>query len=748
MIGKLTIDKSSMNMSYFLYTVLIISKHNGLVSRKTFVEEMAAFVGVPAVKDGKENRTAYNKSKMVRYFGFADVVSGSSNEQYLVLTNRGKILIDYIKDNGDKVDSENRYSILPECRSKFVDLIFESVIFDSFGKNNSGAEQSNTDVEPPKVVFKTLLELERATADEICHVLYGLNRGVYKSFDEAIDSVKKNRARDYTDLNDQWGITNIVGDCKIIDIFTDSSIQLIAEERDEEHGKKYYSLSATLGESHRKQIQQISAVYRPLRMFTYSHENMSKLSQWVDSAVLGRVSNEGQVIRFNWTSKETSQFCASAEASFAPGVFERAILTAYNNERKNIYIVLSNIVEADFFAAISKYAGLLKFVNEFTSNEHGWSECEIDDPRFYQFLVSNSSNAKRALSRNKVRLPSNLHIVGSIIMSNTNGINFDYEFQRCLVDSGEAVPNTTVNNTDLPTLSPRESGNVVPMNFILYGAPGTGKTYATAEYAMAIIERRKVDLTQKSPSERAALMQKYKEAIQQGRITFTTFHQSYGYEDFIQGLRPDTQNGGFNFVPVDGVFKRIADEAIQHGDKDYVIIIDEINRANISKVFGELITLIEEDKRWGEINALSVTLPSGQIFAVPNNLFIVGTMNSADKSISLIDAALRRRFAFMEVVPNASIVENTVLKTVLERLNEELFKELESTDLLVGHAYFMGKEEKDLCGIMNQSIIPLLYEYFYDNSNKVKNILEKAIAGYNFKVTPAKVGRLRLTVKD
>lgn len=748
MIGKLTIDKSSMNMSYFLYTVLIISRHNGLVPRKKFVEEMAAFVGVPAVKDGKENRTAYNKSKMVRYFGFADVVIGSSNEQYLVLTNRGKILIDYIKDNGEKVNSENRYTILPECRSKFVDLIFESVIFDSFGKNNSGAEQSNTDVEPPKVVFKTLLELGKATADEICHVLYGLNRGVYKSFEDAIEAVKNNRSRNYTELNNEWGITNIVEDCKIIDIFTDSSIQLIAEERDEENGKKYYKLSAMMGESHRKQIQQISAVYQPLRMFTYSHENIEKLSRWVDSAVLGRVSDKGQVIRFDWASKETNQFCTSAEASFTPGVFERAVLTAYNNERKNIYIVLSNVIEADFFSAISRYSVLLKFVNKFTSNEHGWSETEIDDPRFYQFLIANSSNARRNLNRNKVRLPSNLHIVGSIIMSNTNDIKFDYEFQRCLVDSGEAVPNDTVNSTDLPTLSPRENGNVVPMNFILYGAPGTGKTYATAEYAMAIIERREVDLSQKTPDERAALMQKYKEAIQQGRITFTTFHQSYGYEDFIQGLRPDTQNGGFNFVPVDGVFKRIADEAIRHGDKDYVIIIDEINRANISKVFGELITLIEEDKRWGEINALSVTLPSGQIFAVPNNLFIVGTMNSADKSISLIDAALRRRFAFMEVVPNASVVENSVLKTVLERLNEELFKELESTDLLVGHAYFMGKEEKDLCAIMNQSIIPLLYEYFYDNSNKVKNILEKAIAGYNFKVTPAKVGRLRLTVKD
>ena len=314
-------------------------------------------------------------------------------------------------------------------------------------------------------------------------------------------------------------------------------------------------------------------------------------------------------------------------------------------------------------------------------------------------------------------------------------------------DSDNADVVEEISDTELPTLSPRGKNKVMPLNFILYGAPGTGKTYATAEYAMAIIENRKVDLSQKTSDERSALMGKYKAAIKEGRITFTTFHQSYGYEDFIQGLRPDTKNGGFNFVPVDGVFKRIADEAIKHGDKDYVIIIDEINRANISKVFGELITLIEEDKRWGEINALSVTLPSGQAFAVPNNLFIVGTMNSADKSISLIDAALRRRFDFIEVVPNAKIVENTVLKTALERLNEELFKELDSTDLLVGHAYFMGKDENDLCDIMNHSIIPLLYEYFYDNSNKVKNILEKAIAGYNFQVTPAKVGRIKLTIK-
>lgn len=304
------------------------------------------------------------------------------------------------------------------------------------------------------------------------------------------------------------------------------------------------------------------------------------------------------------------------------------------------------------------------------------------------------------------------------------------------------------NNKLLPQLVKRKKQNALPLNFILYGAPGTGKTYATAEYAMSIIEDRKVDLSQKSIEERVALMKRYKKAIEDRRITFTTFHQSYGYEDFIQGLRPDVNGDKFNFVPVDGVFKKIADEAIQHGDKDYVIIIDEINRANISKVFGELITLIEEDKRWGEINALSVTLPSGQVFAVPNNLYIIGTMNSADKSISLIDAALRRRFDFIEVVPNVDLVENATLKIVLKRLNEELFRELDSTDLLVGHAYFIGKNEDDLCNIMNHSIIPLLYEYFYDNSNKVKNILEKAVSGYNYSVTPAKIGRIKLTIKD
>lgn len=282
-----------------------------------------------------------------------------------------------------------------------------------------------------------------------------------------------------------------------------------------------------------------------------------------------------------------------------------------------------------------------------------------------------------------------------------------------------------------------------PLNSILYGAPGTGKTYSTAEYALAIIEDREVDAAQKTAEERAALMSRYKELTRTGQIVFTTFHQSYGYEDFIQGLRPDTESETMKFRPVDGVFKMISDRALADEENNYVIIIDEINRGNISKIFGELITLIEDDKRWGEANQLSVTLPSGQIFAVPNNLYIVGTMNSADKSISLIDTALRRRFYFIEKAPDYSTIENATLKAVLEKLNQYIKTELRSTDLLIGHAFFIGKTEDDLADVMNGQIIPLLYEYFYDDEARVKRALD-CLEGTAVSIDKEYQGRVRV----
>ena len=293
------------------------------------------------------------------------------------------------------------------------------------------------------------------------------------------------------------------------------------------------------------------------------------------------------------------------------------------------------------------------------------------------------------------------------------------------------------------------TNKVYPLNFIVYGAPGTGKTYSMVEYALSIIDGVSIDDFRKSNTDRKTNVSRYKELVKAGQIVFTTFHQNYGYEEFIQGLRPDKDSETMAFKTVDGVFKVIADTALNDTEnKNYVIIIDEINRANISKVFGELITLIEEDKRWGELNETSATLQSGDQFAVPNNLYIVGTMNSADKSISLIDAALRRRFDFIEQKPDSALVPEGVLREMFDNINENLVSELDSTDLLVGHSYFMKKTEKDLCNILNNNIIPLLYEYFYDNRKKVAKLLKDAIdkSGAQIEIVDEKVGRLR--VKD
>jgi len=341
-----------------------------------------------------------------------------------------------------------------------------------------------------------------------------------------------------------------------------------------------------------------------------------------------------------------------------------------------------------------------------------------------------SLNGQISLVANELGIPNVFfaHVIYEILDSDNND-----KYVEDVEDDVEVED--AIESKELPTRSPR----IHPLNAILYGAPGTGKTYATAEYAVAIIENRDI-----KDEDREELMKKYRELQKEGKITFTTFHQSYGYEDFIQGLRPETKDGVMEFKPVDGVFKRIADKALNDNNSNYVIIIDEINRANMSKVLGELITLIEEDKRWGEINELSVTLPSGEVFVVPNNLYIIGTMNTADKSISIIDVALRRRFEFIEQQVDPSKVTDTKLREVLNKINSKLKDETDSTDLLVGHAYFMNKTIDDLDKLLNRAIIPLLYEYFFDNGKKVKSVIEEAIKDTGYKVDSSALGRIKV----
>lgn len=402
----------------------------------------------------------------------------------------------------------------------------------------------------------------------------------------------------------------------------------------------------------------------------------------------------------------------------------------------------------------------------------------------------------------------------------------------------EEFENYTFNYA-LGTTSEIKTENPMPNNFplnqILYGPPGTGKTYNT------VLEAAKIVTGNEHISYDEAL-NVFKTNLDT-QIEFITFHQNYSYEDFIQGLRPDTENGkDLSFEKKDGVFKRIADRALRNleasknpasakkefdvvfqeliqslnneevleveikmkktsfyitevndktiyfrkkvGDsehtlsinslrkmydngvndiilgglqpyynpilelllekgksqvtavprKNYVIIIDEINRANISRVFGELITLIEEDKRSEGAIPMKVTLPSGDKFIVPSNLHIIGTMNTADKSIALLDIALRRRFEFVPKYPDVSLVKMEY-RELFEKMNTAI-KEKKNHDFTVGHAYFM-EDGLTLDKIINNKVIPLLLEYFMNSEEQVTEILASAgitIGGWPLKM--------------
>lgn len=213
------------------------------------------------------------------------------------------------------------------------------------------------------------------------------------------------------------------------------------------------------------------------------------------------------------------------------------------------------------------------------------------------------------------------------------------------------------------------------------------------------------------------------------RYKFTTFHQSFSYEDFVEGIKPQSDGGQLSYEVRDGIFKKACQEAAANPDKPYALFIDEINRGNVASIFGELITLIEDDKRLGMANVLTPELPySRQPFGVPKNLHIIGTMNTADRSVEALDTALRRRFTFIEMCPDPGRIEqpaslNVDLRKLLIVMNARI-EQLLDHDHCIGHAFFMSVQ--DLSGLRTvfaNKIIPLLREYFYGSPAKVGMVL-------------------------
>lgn len=235
-------------------------------------------------------------------------------------------------------------------------------------------------------------------------------------------------------------------------------------------------------------------------------------------------------------------------------------------------------------------------------------------------------------------------------------------------------------------------------------------TRRESEYLITLLIERNPDIQDKVDIEE-----------EPGHLTRLTFHPSYSYEDFIEGYRP-VDTGGERLVLAleDGILKRICRQAQANPKQPYLILIDEINRANIAKVFGELITLLENDKR-----GLAVTLPqSKERFSIPENVFFLGTMNTADRSIKLLDTALRRRFGFIELMPDSSLlgganINNLVLDDFLDELNRRI-AEREGREKQIGHSYLMDRGEaistpEDFAQRFRQDILPLLQEYCYDS---------------------------------
>ena len=362
---------------------------------------------------------------------------------------------------------------------------------------------------------------------------------------------------------------------------------------------------------------------------------------------------------------------------------------------------------------------------------------------------------------------------------------------------------------------PKNSNSNQPLNQILFGPPGTGKTFNTINKALEIIDN---DFFQQNKDDRKALKDKFEKYKKAGLIEFVTFHQSYGYEEFVEGIKAipigkkGNEKGSEMIYDVsDGIFKNInnlssnnlfensyesylknelseskkvllytksenanftiskSPEGIRtdknntsfskdkltkiyenpkqertnatYGQpivseilkkypiKNHILIIDEINRGNISKIFGELITLIEPSKRIGADEEIKVKLPySNDDFGVPQNLYILGTMNTADRSIALMDTALRRRFEFIEMLPDLEVldgleVEGINIKLMLEKINQRV-EYLYDRDHTIGHAYFMSLKDnatlEELENIFKNKIIPLLEEYFYDDWEKIR----------------------------
>lgn len=407
-------------------------------------------------------------------------------------------------------------------------------------------------------------------------------------------------------------------------------------------------------------------------------------------------------------------------------------------DNKNVSKLLFNIVKEEFSDNIKILEDLVKI--GFLWKNKTRTEVGKQDLRVYLDLIIKNGSDEYYVYNSYFSGDKEMKLIKVF-----DAIELSEEKRKEIIDSIEEDLSSEAS------LSRNSDNFILPsVNTILYGPPGTGKTYNSIKYAVDTVDTK---FNQDGRKYYSDYIEKFNELKEVRKITFTTFHQSYGYEEFIEGIKPNLSDSSdkkdsegdkpnlsnssdkkISYEIAEGVFKECCEEA-KGKSGNYVFIIDEINRGNISKIFGELITLIEDSKRDGGDEAMSVILPySKEKFSVPNNVYILGTMNTADRSISLMDTALRRRFEFVEMMPDEDLLDEVVVEEdikiheMLKKMNQRI-EVLYDREHTLGHAFFMSLKKKEkatinqLESIFKNKIIPLLQEYFYEDYEKIMLVL-------------------------
>ena len=432
--GNLIIDKASVDMNYLFKSLKIVEAHNDIITRYDFVREMEMYMNgkiTSLSSETEESRTQFNKTKLARYYGLLRTIKDNDGNQFIILTRRGKQVCQIIEEQEDK-------SFIIKDVNKLREIILYSILYDTFGRNNDGVETSNSDVEPPKILLKSVLKLNYIKSEELIYLIYSLNNQEYDSFDEALNHIiiLRNEENEIYIKNkiEEYEKTNFVADNKLLSFF--SKIQILYKDNE----KKYYFDENFLN-SYRNIIQQLDPVSKNVQLIISGITGTGK-SHFINNILLGNIVETKQVIRTiihpDYTYSDFIGYITPHTInkkiiySYQPGPFSLALKKAIENPKLNIYLVIEEINRGNISAIFGDIFQLLDRISDYKSNEHNISKYKIENDEIYNYLKEElgENYLKRNYSSKKIYLPSNLNIICTMNTADQNKNLLDTAFRR------------------------------------------------------------------------------------------------------------------------------------------------------------------------------------------------------------------------------------------------------------------------------------------------------------------------------